>query len=296
MVPSPQVTARAPVDRREARPQDADGLAVELGERPALARGDGGEAPRLHLPVDLGRRPLPVDPDVVRTEEPGVAGQRLVLVVPRIPAFETGERAWKEIADEPCELRPELVVRVLLAEWQRRLREHRPGVELGVHPVEREADLVVAVSNRPRHRARPAVARQKRRVAVHRAEPRHGQRVRRDLPREPEAEERVGLVRSEERRNALTARGHDDVQVRRRVAHERVERVSVAPGVLAAAEQSDGLVTERPQELAHAVGCIGDLRDEDDPQHVVSRAGIGPTLLTISPPPANREKFVRTCP
>jgi len=74
-----------------------------------------------------------------------------------------------------------------------RLSEDISGVELGVHVVEREADLVLAVADGPRHRAGSFVRREQRRMAVHDSEPRHGERFRWDLPREPGTEDDVRL-------------------------------------------------------------------------------------------------------
>ena len=54
----------------------------------------------------------------------------------------------------------------------RDLAEDVPRVELGVHVVEREADLALAVADRPRDRARAAVAREQRRMPVDDAVPR----------------------------------------------------------------------------------------------------------------------------
>ena len=145
---------------------------------PLAARRGRVEPPRTHLPLDLGDRPRPVDPRVLRLERAAVARLALVLGIARIPGGDALQDAWQHAADRLRDLRRELVPRVLVAERDAHLTEDVPRVELRVHVVEGEADLAVAVADRPRERARPAVARQERGMAVHDAVPRNGERSR----------------------------------------------------------------------------------------------------------------------
>src|SRR5205085_7911059 len=94
-----------------------------------------------------------------------------------------------------------------LAKWMGPLREDRTGIEVGVHAVERDADLVVALPDRPRDRQGASVPRQERRVAVEPAETRHRERVGWDPPREAHADHEVGLDRGEERPDGASPRG-----------------------------------------------------------------------------------------
>ena len=150
-VPSAHVIAR-PVGRLAAHAKDAHGLAVELGEGATVAGDCGVEAPRANLARDLVRGSRPVDPGVLGLEEAEVAGLALVLRIAGVAALDPLEDTGQEVADRGRELRRELVPPVLVAERDPLLGEDVPGVELGVHVVEGEADLVLAVADRPRRR------------------------------------------------------------------------------------------------------------------------------------------------
>jgi hypothetical protein len=60
--------------------------------------------------------------------------------------------------------------------------------------MERDPDLLVALTDRPRNGQRAAVPRQERRVAVDPAEPGDGERVGRDLPGKPMQTARSGCT------------------------------------------------------------------------------------------------------
>jgi hypothetical protein len=191
----------------------------------------------------------------------------------RITALDAREDGREHRADRLRELRRQLFPRVLVAEEDAHLAEDVAGVELRVHVVEREAELAVSVANRPGHRARPAVAREQRRVPVDDAVPRHRQRVRWDLPRKPDAERDVGLEQPQERRDPIPRGGHDDVELRRR-GGQQVAQLRVALGVAAHAEQSHGLMATGAEELRQPLDRRADLRDENDAQRA-SRARTG---------------------
>ena len=110
------------------------------------------------------------------------------------------------MGDQPDQLRSELLPRVLVVEWCSALCENRARVEIGVHAMKREPDRRLAVSDRPCDRARAPVFRKQSRMAVHRAEPRNRKRVGRNLPRESRAEQQVGLVHPEKRRDSWVSR------------------------------------------------------------------------------------------
>ena len=103
-------------------------------------------------------------------------------------------------------------------------------------------------------------------MAVDRGEHGHVKGVRWNLPGKAHADEDVGLVASEQRRDTLAPGRDDDVELGRRVPEERVERVPVAPGMLARAQERDGLVPCRREERREPLHCLGHLRDEDDSQ------------------------------
>jgi hypothetical protein len=143
---------------------------------------------------------------------------------------------------------------MLVSELDRGLGQDRPRVELRIHAVEGEADLGLTVPDRPCHRIRPPVVRKQGRVAVDRAQPRHRESVRWNLPRKRGTEEQVRLVASQERRDPCACGRDDDVQALRRVADELVECIaSVTAGVFPGAQQRDGLVPEGTQETGQAV-------------------------------------------
>src|SRR3990172_2564261 len=133
--------------------------------------------------------------------------------------LDTLERLREQLRHDVDDLRLELVPRVLVPEGERRLGEDRARVQLGIHAVEREADVRLAVAYGPRHRAWPPVARQQRRVSVHHAEPRYREGVGWNLPGKPEAEDQVGLEPAKERRDSVTSRGNHDVELRWRISH-----------------------------------------------------------------------------
>ena len=102
-------------------------------------------------------------------------------------------------------------------------------------------------------------------MAVDGTEPRNGKSLRRDLPREAEAEDEVGLVAAEQGRDSVPARRDDDIELRRSIADERVEGVPVAAGMLTGAEEGDDVVTQRGEERREPMHRLGHLRYEDDP-------------------------------
>jgi len=82
--------------------------------------------------------------------------------------------------------------------------------------------------------------------------------------REPEAEDEVRLVEAQERRDPVARRRNHHVEVLGSIANETLERVSVASCVLPGAEEGDGLVPKRAEELGETVDGRQDLRDDDD--------------------------------
>ena len=90
-------------------------------------------------------------------------------------------------------------------------------------------------------------------MAVHRSQARDREGVWRNLPREPETEEGVRLVDSEERSDPLACGWDDYVEVGRCVADELVVLVPVSPRVFARAENGDRLVSEGAEQLRQAV-------------------------------------------
>ena len=224
----------------------------------------GVEAPRANLALDLVRRSRPIDPRVLGLEEVEVARHALVLRVAGIALRDPLEDARAACSPPPSrELRRELLPTVLVTERDRHLTEDVPRVELGVHVVEGEADLALPVADRPRDGARAAVARKERRVPVDDAVPRSRERVRRDLPREPDAERDVRLEVPQERSDATARRRHDDVELRRSRLDELIE-LRVALRIAPNAEQRDRLVPLRPQHRRETLDRRRDLRDEDD--------------------------------
>ena len=145
-------------------------------------------------------------------------------------------------------------------------REGKEVVLTGeVHPVEREADLRLAVSNHPGNRVGPPVLGEERRVPVDGAEPRDGKGVGRDLPRKAETQEQVRLVAAQKRCDALSLGGDHDVEPSGSLSHEAVELIPVPPGVLARAEKRDRFVSEAAQHLSQPVRRRRHLGDQDRP-------------------------------
>ena len=98
---------------------------------------------------------------IVLAEMPGPGGFLVVLRVAGIPGRETLEHLRQEREQGHGQLRTDLLDRaVVVLDRHRRLREDRAGVQLGVHAVPGDAELSVAVAERPGHRNRPAVTRQ----------------------------------------------------------------------------------------------------------------------------------------
>ena len=144
------------------------------------------------------------------------------------------------------------------------LAEDVPRVELGVHVVEREADLALAVPDRPRDGARAAIARKQRRMAVDDPVPRNRERVGRDLPRKPDAEREIGLEVAQQRRDPVSRAGHDDVEPRA----ARRERARPAPCSARASCRTHSSATGSwPSARSIADEALDrgrDLGDEDD--------------------------------
>ena len=125
------------------------------------------ELPGAHLVVDLAGRLRPVDSRVVLAEVPRPGGALLGLRIAGIPGRETLEDLWQERDQGHGQLRTDLLDRaVVVLDRHRRLREDRAGVQLGVHAVPGDAELAVAVAERPGHGNRPAVTRQLARMVV----------------------------------------------------------------------------------------------------------------------------------
>ena len=226
------------------------------------------------MPAPAGRRPhasgtcrstrTPARRTSSTSHPPRAADRRVALL-------DALEHAREHLGDRFDHRGLQLVPGVLVAERDRRLGEDPARIELGVHVVEREAELGLAVPDRPRDRARAAIARKERRVPVHDPVPRHGQGSGGNLPRKARAEREVRLVHAEQRRDLGTRRGHDDVELRGRLREDLVE-LPVALRALAGAEKRHGLVPEPVQERAVAEDRRQDLRDEHDPHDELSRA------------------------
>ena len=155
------------------------------------------------MPGDVVARTGQVDPGVLGLERSEVRRLALVLRITGIACGDTLEDSGQQSSDRLRELRRQLLPRVFVVERDADLAEDVPRVELGVHVVEREADLLLAVAHRPRNGARPPVAREKRGMAVHDAVARDGERIRRDLPREADAQGDVRLEQAEQRRHSV---------------------------------------------------------------------------------------------
>ena len=95
------------------------------------------------------------------------------------------------------------------------------------------------------------------------AVPRSRERVRRDLPREPDAEGEIRIEVPQQRRDPVARRRHDDVDVRRSGLDELVQ-LGVTLRVPPDAEERDGLVAMRTQQRREALDGRPHLRDEDD--------------------------------
>src|SRR5207237_9544487 len=95
------------------------------------------------------------------------------LCLPFLAGVEPLECLDERLTDDQAEPGVEGVRALELTERIGALGENRPGVEAGVHAVERDADLVLALPDRPRDRQGASVPRPKRRVAVEPAGTRH---------------------------------------------------------------------------------------------------------------------------
>ena len=153
------------------------------------------------------------------------------------------------------------------------LGEDRAGVELGVHQVERDPDLLVALADRPRDWQRAAMAREQRRVAVEPAEPRHAERVGRDLPREAHTDDEVELDRGEQWRDRAAARGQEHVELVRGRHHEvaGLGGRPVAPVDVPHREERDRLVSRRADDGVERGEHRRDARHDDDAKAHSSR-------------------------
>ena len=151
------------------------------------------------------------------------------------------------------------------------------------------ADLLVALPDRPRDRQRAAVPRQERRVAVEPAEPRHGQRVGRDLPREARADDEIGLHRGQQGRDRAPARGQEDVELLGGAQHElaRIGRGAVPAVGVPDRQERDRLVPRLADDGVEGGEHRRDARHDDDPPAHSSRRMRAPddwlrALTTIS--------------
>ena len=117
---------------------------------PRVAGDSGVEAPRANLPLDLVCGSRRVDPRVLGLEEAEVAGLAFSLRVAGVAAQRLARgrpaggsrrrsRASVSSSSHPCSS----------PSGTRCLGEDVPGVELGVHVVEGEADLALAVAGSP---------------------------------------------------------------------------------------------------------------------------------------------------
>jgi hypothetical protein len=118
--------------------------------------------------------------------------------------------------------------RVPVLDRDGRLGEDRPGVVVGVHAVPGQAEDVIAVTDRPGHRVRAAVARQAARMLVDRAEARYVERLLRQLPREAPAERDVEVESAQEIRDRVPILREQDAEAPRPGAVR-----DLAPGAVA---------------------------------------------------------------
>ena len=213
--------------------------------------------------IDLAGRARPVDPCVFRLEEVEVARHALVLRVAGIAVRDPLEDAGQHVPHRLGELRRELLPTMLVTERDPHLAEDVPRVELSVHVVEREADLGLAVADRRRDGARPTVSREKRRVPVDDAVARSRKSIRRNLPREPDAQSNVRVEVTQQRRDTAARRGHNDVDLRRRRPNEIVQ-LRVARRVVPDTQERNRLVPRRSQYRREAFHSRRNLGDEDD--------------------------------
>ena len=160
-ISAPIGTSSTPADRARAADVEATVVDRRPGARPRLERPD--------LPVDLDRRPAPVDPAVRPRERMDVGRGALVLGLgldlATSPLLEDRRDDLRGQVREP---RLELGRRLPPGERHRPARDDRPGVELLGHDHQRHAALRVAGEDRARHRRRAPVTRQERRVDVER--------------------------------------------------------------------------------------------------------------------------------
>ena len=166
--------------------------------------------------------------------------------------------------------RIERVGRLRLPERIRPLGEDRPGVELGVHAMDGDPDLLVSLADRPRDRQRAAMPRQQRGMAVEPAEPGHGERVGRDLPRKAHADDEVGLRGGEQRRNRASARRQEHVELGCGAHHEFSDlgQIAVAAVVVPHRQERDRLVPGSSHDGVEAREHRRDAgHDDDAPAH-----------------------------
>ena len=146
--------------------------------------------------------------------------------------------------------------------------------------MEGDAELFLALTDRPRDGNRPAVMRQQRRVAVDPAESRHRERIGGDLPWKAHAHDEIRLHRRKQRRDRRAARRHEDVELARQlVEHPAEVEAAVAAVGVANRQQGDGLVPRVAQRSMEPE------RDRQDPRHDHD-APSGHDSLKMRPPEA----------
>jgi hypothetical protein len=182
--------------------------------------------------VELESGPREVECRVVVGEERLVASVPL-LHRPGLAGCELRQCLTQRLDDDHAHPRIERIGLDIVADLHRPLGEDRAGVELRIHAVERDPDLLVAVADRPRNRHRAAVHRQERRMSVDPAQGRHRERVGRDLPREAHADDEVGLDRGEERRDQRALRRQQHAEIGRQLTEHAadVEGAVAAVGI-----------------------------------------------------------------
>ena len=100
-------------------------------------------------------------------------------------------------------------------------------------------------------------------MPVHDAVARDGERVRRNLPREADAQGHVWLEQPEQRRDSVAGRGHHDVDLARR-SRDELAHLRVARRVVAHAEERNRLMACFAQERREPLDGRGHLGYEDD--------------------------------
>ena len=136
-------------------------------------------------------------------------------------------------------------------------------------------------------------------MPVHAADARDRQRVGREAPRERRAQQQVGLVAAEDRRQARLARGIDEVDALR-AFHQKPQRevarlLRLGEARLGAdGKVRDRLVADRADEVDVGLRDGGNLGDDDDAPGRVGDHAPGPAAVTAaSTVSANWAKFSR---